>query len=59
MATSRAPFRFIPATQLDAFPKPEWLIEGQIPARGTMVIFGPSDSYKSFYMLAQALKVSQ
>jgi hypothetical protein len=54
-----ASFRFIPATQLNSFPKPQWLIEGQIPARGTIVVFGPSDSYKSFYMLALALKVSQ
>lgn len=49
----------IPASDLKNLPPIEWIVEGEIPARGITVLFGPSGSGKSFIALDYALRVAQ
>lgn len=49
----------IPASDLKKLPPIEWIIEGEIPARGITVLFGPSGSGKSFIALDYALRIAQ
>jgi hypothetical protein len=44
---------------LSQLPKSQLLTETKLVARGLNVVFGPSGSYKSFYMLDQALRIAQ
>jgi adenosyl cobinamide kinase/adenosyl cobinamide phosphate guanylyltransferase len=49
----------MPASELKNLPRVEWLVEGQIPKGGLIVIFGRSGSGKSFVALDYALKQAQ
>ena len=57
MATSS--FRLLTAKQLRELPPAENLCGTRFVARGFNVVFGPSGTYKSFYMLGQSLHVAQ
>lgn len=49
----------IHASELKNLPPIEWIIKGEIPARGISVLFGASGSGKSFIALDYALKIAQ
>ncbi len=49
----------IPAGDLKNLPAIEWIIDGEIPARGITVLFGPSGAGKSFIALDYALRIAQ
>lgn len=49
----------IPAADLKKLPPIEWIVEGEIPARGITVLFGPSGAGKSFIALDYALRIAQ
>lgn len=49
----------IPAADLQTLPPIEWIVPGEIPARGITVLFGPSGAGKSFLALDYALKIAQ
>lgn len=51
--------KLIHASELHTLPPCELLPDTHLVARGFNVVFGPSGSYKSFYVLAQALTVAQ
>jgi len=52
-------WRIIHARELAHLPPIEWIIEGEIPARGITVLYGTSGAGKSFFGLDCALKVAQ
>ena len=39
-------------------PPIDWLVPGQIPARGLTMVYGASGTYKSFFMLEHAIKLA-
>lgn len=43
--------------EMEAMPEPEWLIEGLIQTRSTALMFGKSNSYKSFLAIDIGLSV--
>jgi hypothetical protein len=47
--------RIIPAAEIRKRPKPEFLIEGMMPATGTGVLVGQSGTFKSFLVLSLML----
>lgn len=49
----------IHADELDNLPPIEWIVPGEIPARGITVLFGASGAGKSFVALDYALKIAQ
>lgn len=49
----------IPARDLKTLPKVSWLVDGEIPAHGLTVIYGPSGVGKSFLALDYALTIAQ
>ena len=57
MATSS--FRLLTTRQLGELPPAENLCGTRFMARGLNVVFGPSGTYKSFYVLGQALRIAQ
>ncbi|MEQ8735660.1 MAG: helicase RepA family protein [Rhodospirillaceae bacterium] len=44
--------------QLDALPDPEWYIDGILPQRSLVVLYGPPGSGKTFVALSMALAVA-
>jgi len=63
-ATDTAPqqrrgWYIIPAAELKNLPPIEWIVPGEIPARGITILFGPSGAGKSFLALDYALKIAQ
>lgn len=52
-------WRLISRADLHNLPRINWLMEGQIPERGLVVIYGQSGVGKTFYSLDVALKVAQ
>lgn len=52
--------RFYPRdeTEQDKRPEPRWLMEGLLPAASTVMLYGPSGSYKSFLALDMALTLA-
>lgn len=57
MATSS--YRLLTTKQLDELPPTQNLYGTRFVARGLNVVFGPSGTYKSFYVLGQSLWVAQ
>lgn len=53
------PLRLIPAAQLGDLPPTQRLGTTKLVAHGLNVVFGPSGSYKSFYILDAALRLAQ
>lgn len=51
--------RLISASELATLPPTEWLGTTKFVKRGLNVVFGPSGSYKSFYVLDACLRVAQ
>lgn len=49
----------IPAAELKNLPPIEWIVPGEIPARGITVLFGASGAGKSFIALDYALRIAQ
>lgn len=49
----------IPAVELRNLPPIEWIVKGEIPARGITVLFGASGAGKSFLALDYALTIAQ
>lgn len=58
-APVRRSWYIIPAAELKNLPPIEWIIPGEIPARGIAVLFGASGAGKSFLALDYALKIAQ
>jgi ABC-type iron transport system FetAB ATPase subunit len=58
MATNH-PLRFIKACDLKNLPVAQLLGRSHFVAGGLNVVFGPSGSYKSFYVLGLALEIAQ
>ena len=52
------PIRLYSFAELITLPAPEWLIDGIMPERGLIGIYGPPDSGKSFIALDMALSVA-
>jgi RecA/RadA recombinase len=51
------PFRLMSATEIDAMPDPEWLIDGLLPSGATVELYGPYGTAKSFIALGWACSV--
>jgi len=51
-------FRLYSDTDLEAFPDPEYLIEGYIEERGLTVVYGPSGGGKTFCVLDMAMSIA-
>lgn len=58
-APARRSWYIIPAAELKNLPPIEWIVPGEIPARGIAVLFGASGAGKSFLALDYALKIAQ
>jgi len=56
---TRRSWYIIPASELKNLPPIEWIVQGEIPARGITVLFGASGAGKSFLALDYALKIAQ
>ncbi len=57
--TRTAPLRFLSYAEMEAMPEPEWLAEGVIQKRSAGLIFGKSNSFKSFLGADIGLSVEQ
>lgn len=51
-------FTILDVDDMDEMPESAWLIEGLIPLDSLVELFGPSDSYKSFFAIAVACCVA-
>ncbi len=54
----RGAFTFLSPVELRSLPKPEWLIEGVLPAEALVYLWGPPKSGKSFVALSMALAMA-
>lgn len=57
-AETKSRFHMADEEEQDAEPQAEWQIEGILPRRGTVCVYGPSGAYKSFLLLDLALGVA-
>lgn len=58
VADKRPRFQFSTEDDLDNAPDPEWLVPEVLPGVGTVLLVGPTQSYKSFLALDLALSVA-
>jgi hypothetical protein len=58
IATGRT-WMMMHAADRHLIPPVEWIVPGEIPARGLTVVYGPSGVGKSFYIIDIALKIAQ
>jgi hypothetical protein len=56
--TRRPPLRILTDVEIEAMPKPEWLIDNMIPVGALAVLYGPPGAGKSFAAVSMALSVA-
>lgn len=59
LASTPTSWRLVPRAALHTLPKISYLVEGIIPERGLVVIYGPSGVGKTFFSLDVALTIAQ
>ncbi len=50
---------YIHIAKLDQIPPTEWLVKGEIPTEGLVMVYGPSGIGKSFFMLDYSCEIGQ
>lgn len=56
--TESSGLRIVGIDEVLTLPPVEWLVPSQIPRRGLMMVYGQSGTYKSFWMLDNAMKLA-